>query len=568
MKRHILFMAAMISFTAMYAQAPQLLSYQAVIRNAAGTLLNGQSLGMRISILQGSNSGTAVYVETQNPTSNSNGLVSLSVGSGTIVTGTMAGIDWSAGPYFIKTETDPTGGTSYTITGVSQLQSVPYALYAANAPIVSGTTNYVSKFTSATALGNSQIFDNGTQVGIGNAAPTSLLYVGSGTMAGSALAGINVALGVNSYVAASSGTVTSFIGAESTIGTLGTVTNHDLVFSTNNIEKMRLTAGGSFEVGTTSNYVSNPGYGGTTKMALKTQNDYCALYINQAHTSTNYGTMRVEYNGLSDTNRVGILSTTIRSVADINGTGVEGAGCAIGVQGLGESSNTTTSGNTVEGIEGDSYYSGTYSVGVAGFGSNYIAAPTNCYGVYGTASSGTTNYGVYSQGAMRVQGALSKLSGTFEIDHPLDPANKYLYHSFVESPDMMNIYNGNVTTDAYGVAVVELPNYFDTLNKDFRYQLTIMGTTFAQALVSKKVTNNKFEIKTSVPNVEVSWQVTGIRKDAWANAHRVVVEVDKNDFDKGKYLAPVEAGMPESLRIGDVKKRPRTGAEIAIPVKK
>ena len=132
---------------------------------------------------------------------------------------------------------------------------------------------------------------------------------------------------------------------------------------------------------------------------------------------------------------------------------------------------------------------------------------------------------------------------------------------------MTNVYSGNITTGVDGKAVVNLPAYFEALNTDPRYQLTVIGT-FAQAIVSKKISGNSFEITTSSPNVEVSWQVTGIRKDAWANAHRVVVEVDKNDFDKGKYLAPVEAGMPESLRIGDVKKRPRTGAEISTPGKK
>jgi hypothetical protein len=600
------------------AQVPQQINYQAVARNAAGAVLVNQSVGLRFTIHDNTATGTPFYQETfSGITTNQFGLFSVPLGAGAQVgAGTFAAINWGTNAKYLQVEIDPAGGTSYINMGTSQLNAVPYALYAANSVpgatgptgagvtgptgangvtgttgatgatgagvtgptgasgatgatgatgpgTVNGTLNYVSKFTAATALGNSQIFDNGTSVGIGNTSPTSLLSVGSGTMAGAALAGINVALGANSYVATSNGTVSSFLGAESTIGVLGTNTNHDMVFRTNAVEKMRLTTGGSFEVGTTSNYVSNPGYGGTAKVVIKSPNDYCSLYINQGRTTTNYGAVRVDYTGLSDTNRVGILSTMIRSISDINGTGIEGAGNAIGTQGLGESSNTTA-GGTVEGIEGDSYYSGTYSVGVGGFAANYIGTPTNCYGVYGDASGGTTNYAVYANGALRVQGALSKLSGTFEIDHPLDPANKYLYHSFVESPDMMNIYNGNINTDANGVAVVDLPNYFDTLNKDFRYQLTVMGTTFAQALISKKVSGNKFEIKTSVPNVEVSWQVTGIRKDAWANAHRVVVEVDKNAHDKGKYLAPAEAGMPESLRIGgDIRHKGRSGAEIS-----
>jgi hypothetical protein len=112
------------------AQAPNKMSYQAVIRNNANALITNTAVGMQISILQGSAIGTAVYVETQTPTTNANGLVSIEIGSVTPVTGTFAGINWANGPYFIKTETDPSGGTSYTITGTSQLLSVPYALYA------------------------------------------------------------------------------------------------------------------------------------------------------------------------------------------------------------------------------------------------------------------------------------------------------------------------------------------------------------------------------------------------------------------------------------------------------
>ena len=119
--------------TLAFAQAPEKMSYQAVIRNTANALVTNQPVGMKISILQGSATGTAVYAEIQTPTSNTNGLVSLEIGGGSVVTGTFAAINWGNGPYFIKTETDPTGGSSYTITGTSQLVSSPYALYAKTA---------------------------------------------------------------------------------------------------------------------------------------------------------------------------------------------------------------------------------------------------------------------------------------------------------------------------------------------------------------------------------------------------------------------------------------------------
>ena len=117
----------------LFSQAPQKMSYQAVIRNASNVLVTNQTVGMRVSILQTSPGGSAVYVETQTPVSNINGLVSIEIGAGTIVSGTFSAIDWSAGPYFVKTETDPAGGTNYTITGTTQLLSVPYALHANSA---------------------------------------------------------------------------------------------------------------------------------------------------------------------------------------------------------------------------------------------------------------------------------------------------------------------------------------------------------------------------------------------------------------------------------------------------
>ena len=130
MKKLYTLLVAVFITASTFAQAPEKMSYQAVIRDATGNLISNQAVGIQISILQTTVEGTAVYVETQTPTTNTNGLLSLEIGTGTIVTGSFTAIDWSADSYFIKTETDPTGGTNYTITGTSQLLSVPYALYA------------------------------------------------------------------------------------------------------------------------------------------------------------------------------------------------------------------------------------------------------------------------------------------------------------------------------------------------------------------------------------------------------------------------------------------------------
>jgi hypothetical protein len=149
---------------------------------------------------------------------------------------------------------------------------------------------------------------------------------------------------------------------------------------------------------------------------------------------------------------------------------------------------------------------------------------------------------LHDNGNLTVVGTLSKGAGSFKIDHPQDPLNKYLYHSFVESPDMKNIYDGVVTTDGDGLATVELPQYFEALNRDFRYQLTAVGQ-FAQAIVSEKIAGNRFTIQTDKPGVEVSWQVTGIRQDAFAEKHRIPVEEAKPAGERGRYLHP-EARKP------------------------
>src|SRR5204862_4513393 len=124
--------------------------------------------------------------------------------------------------------------------------------------------------------------------------------------------------------------------------------------------------------------------------------------------------------------------------------------------------------------------------------------------------------------------------------------NKYLSHSFVESPDMMNIYNGNITTDAKGEATITMPAWFEPLNRDFRYQLTIMGDQFSQARVSSEMKDSHFTIKTDKPNIKVSWQVTGIRHDAYADAHRIPVEENKPASEQGYYLHPELYGQSNS----------------------
>ncbi len=152
-----------VDVNCVYAQAPTRMSYQAVITDTSDTPLPNTAIGMKISILMGTSTGSPVYVESHNTSTNGNGLVTLQVGAGTPVSGSVAGINWAAGPYFIKTETDPSGGTNYSLVGTSELLSVPYALYASNG----GTPGFSTLMISASEPSGTNCSTGGRKVSYG-----------------------------------------------------------------------------------------------------------------------------------------------------------------------------------------------------------------------------------------------------------------------------------------------------------------------------------------------------------------------------------------------------------------
>lgn len=265
----------------------------------------------------------------------------------------------------------------------------------------------------------------------------------------------------------------------------------------------------------------------------------------------------------------GVSHAGVSAVAGVVGTGqnvgVKGDGGIFGIVGTGGNHGVYGTSNE-EGVRGEGQFgvmgnglqTSTGGAGVIG----QSTGPTNInsFGVIGDGLNNTGLWGHSNKGLaglfdgnVTVNGTLFKSGGGFRIDHPLDPANKYLSHSFVESPDMKNIYDGVAVLDSKGEAMVALPDWFEALNLDFRYQLTPIGAAGPNLHIAEEISNNRFKIAGGKRNMKVSWQVTGIRKDAWANAHRIKVEEDKLTDESGCFLHPQLHNVPEEKGIAHAR---------------
>jgi hypothetical protein len=150
--------------------------------------------------------------------------------------------------------------------------------------------------------------------------------------------------------------------------------------------------------------------------------------------------------------------------------------------------------------------------------------------------AGFFNGDVEVHGDVSIFGSLSKFGGGFTIDHPLSPTEKYLNHSFVESSERKNFYDGVVELDLNGEATVELPAWFQALNREFRYQLTAIGAPAPNLHISETVRDDRFSIAGGESRQSVCWQITAVRADAWAQANGLLVESEKANGDRGRYL--------------------------------
>ncbi len=263
------------------------------------------------------------------------------------------------------------------------------------------------------------------------------------------------------------------------------------------------------------------------------------------------GTQRVLF-GSSSTGRVGIGTTSPIAKLDVNdttvGVALRGATNIPGGNAI-EASNT---GNSASGW--GLYADAGIGYGVVSVGKFGVLGAANTVGgagILGIADVAGTLAGKFT-GNVEITGNISKGSGTFKIDHPLDPENKYLYHSFVESPEMMNVYRGHAILDASGSAAIIMPAYFEALNRDFEYQLTCVGG-YSPVYVASKISANQFTIAGGTPGLEVSWLITGVRHDRFADKNRVQVEVEKTPEERGFYLHPEAFDMTADRAIPSIR---------------
>jgi hypothetical protein len=485
-------------------------------------------------------------------------------------------------PYALKAADAATLGglpaSAFALAGVANVSSAAIIPDAATAVTTTGgTANKLAKFSGSNTIVNSILYDNGTSVGIGTSTPSATLTVdGPMTVTGTSTLNGQVLLLPQGTATASQAYNSQFIKLNSSAynsssksvvsprfqlqveptgndtaspkGTLNLLASAtasapaETGFYLNTNGTIHFAPGQTFPggvgTGTITGVTAGTGLTGGGTSGNVTLNVKVPLVLSG---SAN-GVIEGQDTGGGE-GGYGVYGTSV------NGYGVSGSGGYAGVASSGGSygvlSNASNTSGTADGVH-TTGFNGVYAVSTQPGGTGVYGEAENGdifdYAIWGVTNSGYA--GVFS-GNVAVNGTLTKTAGTFKIDHPLDPENKYLSHSFVESPDMMNIYNGIAALDGNGEATVQLPDYFAALNKDYRYQLTAIGAPGPNLYIAEEIANNQFKIAGGKGRMKVSWQVTGIRQDAYANAHRTPVEEDKHGKEKGTYLYPDLFGQPE-----------------------
>ncbi len=499
--------AQQAALTAANTVVPPLVKFSGVLADVNNRPLTG-TVGVTFSLYKDQEGGAPLWMETQNVTLDKAGHYTVSLGS-TTSQGLPASPFAAGEARWLAVQMQGRAEQPRVL-----LMSVPYALKALDAETIGGKP--LSALQLAAPSGSSaSVSSNSNNPPIANAIACS---TSSACKSGHipVFASNGGAAKVKDSIIQESGSTLSVAGSASLTGPISASTTSS---SSAAVVGYDNTSGGSAAVsGTSTNGTGVVATGVTGLLGTGAGEDGVGVSAS--------GNLGVYANGIAagvygvSTTSTGVIGTSTNYI------GVYGSGGATGVTGV-SSSGPGVVAQSATAWALDAYGTSTATGVLAGSASGFAA---------------------WFNGNVDVDGNLSKAGGSFKIDHPLDPSNKYLYHSFVESPDMKNIYDGNVTTNGNGDAVVTLPKWFEALNRDFRYQLTVIGQ-FAQAIVGSEISHHQFSIKTDKPNVKVSWQVTGIRQDAWANAHRIPVEELKPGKERGSYLHPELYGAPEEKGV-------------------
>lgn len=520
-----------------FAQSPQRLNYQAVVRDNAGATVGNQLVSFRLSILEGSAAGNAVYIETQQVNANQFGLVTLAVGGGTTVAGNFANINWAGNTHFMQVELDVNGASNYSLMGTTQLLSVPYALHAQtveNDQVDDADADPANELQGLSKSGNAITLSQGggtvtDEVDDADADPGNELQTLS-------LSGQTLSISNGNSVTLAGGGNTLDQAYDQGGAGLG--------------RNITVDAGAVQLTSATPNSIVLDIDQTSTGVAIAAENSNAATTFSTIQAITNSSSnMASAVVGNSDGAAWGVsgqVSATATAQAAVYGSNLR-AGGGHGVRGVG-----------FNGVVGET----NNRAGFAVYGENFDAAGTgNGVGVAGRGYWGvvgedrylgavTGAYGVFSNGTLGASGVK-----TFQIDHPNDPANQYLRHFSVESNEVLNLYRGTATFDAQGRAEVQLPDYFHAVNRDFSYQLTPIGA-YMPLFIASKIQNGNFVIAGGQPGKEVSWTVTAERNDPYLQAHpeQRQVELEKRAGAKGKYLAPEIYGPGQGIFPGGERK--------------
>lgn len=520
MKKLILFLAILFAGTSLIAQSPQMFKYQSVVRDASGTHISNQLVSFRLSLVQDSPEGTVVYSETHTLPTNDFGLANLDVGNGSMLSGNFSNINWGGHEHFIRIELDATGGSNYQLMGTSQLLSVPYALHAASADNVDDAdadpTNEVNQSLSLTGstlnltdaggtlsanlaslnTDNQQLSLNGTTLSISNGNSVSLPAGGGNTLNQAYNQG---GAGAGRVITANAGEVqinaqgANAIGLRVNNAATGVAILAETASAANTFSAFQASTNSNSNIASAIIGNTNGAAWGVSGQVAQSATAGAAVYGSNLRTNGGSGVLGIGFNGV-------VGETNYQT--------------GFGVYGLNYDVNTPV-GNAI----------GTY-------GRGYI-------GIWGEVNPGGA-FAVYSNGDFAASGTKA-----FQIDHPEDPANKYLRHFCIESNEVLNLYRGTGVFDENGETEILLPDYFELINRNFSYQLTPIGAAM-NLYVKAEIADNRFVIAGGEPGKKVSWTVQAERNDPYLqqNPEKRENVVSKSERNKGSYLMPNLYGQP------------------------